>query len=73
MSDAASRRQVKRYGLALRKDGLCRMCIHGAKTGEAWHCRNAPGKTHGACMVSSESYPRFQVRENVLGEFADAA
>lgn len=66
-------RQVKRYTAAMRRDGICRFCIHGQKTGDTFHCRNAPEKTHGACMQSADSYPRFQVVENVLEEFADAA
>lgn len=65
------RRQVKRYAAALRRDGLCRFCIHGQKTGDTFHCRNAPDKTHGACMDSPASYPRFQVVEGVLDQFKD--
>lgn len=66
-------RQIKRYKVALRRDGACRFCVHGQKTDASWHCRNAPGKTFGACMARQDSYPKFQVVENVLEEFADAA
>lgn len=66
------RRQVKRYTAALRRDGLCRFCIHGQKTGDTFHCRNAPEKAHGACMASESGYPRFQVVEGVLDQFKDA-
>lgn len=68
----AHRRQVKRYAVALRKDGACRFCVHGEMTLDLWHCRNAPEKQRGACMAGP-GYPRFEVRPNVLEEFADAA
>lgn len=67
------RRQVKRYMAALRRDGACRFCIHGQESDGAFHCRNAPEKSHGTCMQSPSQFPRFQVVENVLEEFADGA
>lgn len=67
------RRQVKRYGAALRKDGACRFCIHGVRGPDGFHCRNAPEKARGACMETVDAYPRFQVIEDVLEEFKDGA
>ena len=69
----AHHRQLKRYMVTVRKEGICRVCIHREKTLGVWHCRNAPDKQHGACQQQPGSYPRFQVVENVLEEFADAA
>ncbi len=66
------RRRLKRYGAALVRHGLCRMCVHRERTGEAWHCRNAPQKQQGACMEGDGSYPKFKVVENILDEFSDA-
>ena len=64
-------RQLKRYRVALQREGLCRMCIHGVLGVNGYHCRNAPEKTHGACMASESGYPRFQVVEGVLDQFKD--
>jgi len=66
-------RQRKRYNAAKRRHGLCRVCVHGESTAGAWHCRNAPGKHHGACREHPGSYPQFKVVENVLNQFADEA
>lgn len=69
---AAHMRQVKRYMATVRREGLCRVCVHRECTFNRWHCRNAPEKQDGACMKGN-GYPRFQVVDNVLEEFADAA
>ena len=66
------RRQVKRYTAHLRRHGACSVCVHGVKGESGYHCRNAPYKTHGACMASESGYPRFQVVEGVLDQFKDA-
>lgn len=65
-------RQLKRFNAAVRRHGICRVCIHGVQGESGYHCRNAPEKQNGACM-KGEGYPRFQVVDNVLEEFADAA
>lgn len=69
----AHRRQLKRYMATVRKCGICRVCVHREQTFGQWHCRNAPEKQHGACKREPGSYPQFQVVENVLDEFKDAA
>ena len=64
-------RQLKRFNAAVRRHGICRVCIHGVQGESGYHCRNAPAKTRGACMDSPASYPRFQVVEGVLDQFKD--
>lgn len=66
-------RQVKRYMAKVRRDGICCVCIHRQQTLGQWHCRNDESKQRGACQLTQASYPKFQVVENVLDEFKDAA
>lgn len=69
----AHMRAVKRYMAKVKREGVCSVCVHRQCTLGRWHCRNDESKQFGACLNTQDAYPRFQVVENVLDEFKDAA